>query len=85
MLSFREIDYVAASQAVGASARRLILTYILPGVIPYVAVATTLTVAGAIITDASLSFLELGVQVPTATWGNLINGAQDMAVLENQP
>ena len=58
---------------------------ILPGVIPYVAVASTLTIAGAILTEASLSFLGIGVQIPTATWGNMMNSAQAIFVLSDMP
>ena len=51
----------------------------------YVAVAGMLTVAGAIITEASLSFLGLGVRMPTPTWGNMITGAQSLFVLKELP
>ncbi len=85
VLSLREMDYVTAGRAVGASTGRLLLVHILPGVMPFVAVAATLTVAGAIITEASLSFLGLGVQIPTATWGNMMMGAQSLTVLRSQP
>ena len=85
VLSLREMDYVTAAYALGASHRRLLLVHILPGVMPYVMVATTLGLAGAILTEAALSFLGLGVSIPISTWGNMLNAAQSLAVLENQP
>ena len=85
VLSLREMDYVTAARAIGASERRMLFGAILPGVIPYVAVASTLTVAGAILTEASLSFLGIGVQIPTATWGNMMSAAQQIFVLSDMP
>lgn len=85
VLSLREMEYVTAARAIGASERRLLFVTILPGVVPYVAVASTLTIAGAILTEASLSFLGIGVQVPTATWGNMMNAAQAIFVLSDMP
>jgi peptide/nickel transport system permease protein len=85
VLSLREMDYVTAERAIGASARRILFVAILPGVIPYVAVASTLTIAGAILTEASLSFLGIGVQIPTATWGNMMSAAQGIFVLSEMP
>jgi peptide/nickel transport system permease protein len=85
VLSLREMDYVTAERAIGASERRILSVAILPGVIPYVAVASTLTVAGAILTEASLSFLGIGVQIPTATWGNMMSAAQAIFVLSDMP
>ena len=85
VLSLREMDYVTASRAIGASNRRLMFVHILPGVMPYVMVAASLTVAGAIIQESSLSFLGLGVRIPTATWGNMITDAQDLYILRHQP
>ena len=85
VLSLREMDYVTASRATGASAKRMIFFHILPGVVPYVAVAATLTIATAILTEAGLSFLGLGVQVPTPTWGNMMTQAQGLKILKTQP
>ena len=85
VLSIREMDFVTAARALGANNLRLIFVHILPNVIPYVVVGATLTVAGAVITEASLSFLGLGVKIPIATWGNMMTGAQSLAVLKSQP
>jgi peptide/nickel transport system permease protein len=85
VLTLRELDYVTAARALGASDGRLVLRHILPGVLPYVMVAATLGLANAILTEAALSFLGLGVQIPISTWGNMLYAAQSLAVLEGQP
>jgi peptide/nickel transport system permease protein len=85
VLSLREMDYVTAARAIGAGGRRIIFVHILPGVLPYVMVAATLGLASAILTEAALSFLGLGVRIPTSTWGNMLFAAQSLAVLEGQP
>src|SRR5579859_6839138 len=85
VLSFRETDYVTAARATGASDRRIVLIHILPGVLPYVMVASTLGMASAILTEAALSFLGLGVQIPVSTWGNMLYSAQSLAVLQGMP
>ena len=85
VLSLREMDYVIASRATGASDKRMVFIHILPGVVPYVMVAATLTIANAILTEASLSFLGIGVQVPMPTWGNMMTQAQGLKILKTQP
>lgn len=84
-LALREMDYVIASRAVGASEARIVFRHILPGVLPLVMVAATLGLASAILIEAALSFLGLGVRIPTATWGNMLYAAQSLDVLVNQP
>ncbi len=83
-LSLREMDYVLASRASGASNRRILFLHILPSVMPHLMVAATLGLASAILTEAALSFLGLGVRIPTATWGNMLYAAQSLDVLQNQ-
>ena len=85
VLSLRETDFVTAARAIGSSHRRMMFIHILPNIMGYVAVAGMLTVAGAIITEASLSFLGLGVRVPTPTWGNMMTAAQGLHILKHQP
>ena len=85
VLSLREMEYVTAARAVGARSARLLFLHVLPGVLPYVALASTTTIGGAILTEASLSFLGLGVESPQATWGNMMSGAQSLYVLQHQP
>ncbi len=78
-LSLRERDFVLAARALGASDGRIILRHILPNALSPVLVSATLGVAGAILTESALSFLGIGVQPPTPSWGNmLINGKQTL-------
>ena len=71
-LTIRERDYVLAARAAGAGSMRIIFKHILPNAISPVLVSATLGVAGAILTESSLSFLGLGVQPPNASWGNIL-------------
>lgn len=71
-LTIRERDYVLAARAAGAGPGRIIFRHILPNAIAPVLVSATLGVAGAILTESSLSFLGLGVQPPDASWGNML-------------
>ena len=75
ILSLREQDYISASRALGASDRRIIFTHLLPNTVAPLVVSATLGVANAIIAEAYVSFLGLGVQGATATWGNMLDGA----------
>ena len=76
MLSLREMDYISASKALGASNRRIFMTHLVPNTLSVIIVAATLGLANAILTEAYVSFLGLGVQPPTATWGNMMDQAQ---------
>lgn len=71
-LTIRERDYVLAARATGAGSGRIIFRHILPNAVAPVLVSATLGVAGAILTESSLSFLGLGVQPPDASWGNML-------------
>lgn len=84
-LSLREREFVEAARAVGVNDPRLIFRHILPNAIAPVIVSATFGVAAAILTEAGLSFLGLGVQPPTASWGNLINLAQSATILQRMP
>jgi peptide/nickel transport system permease protein len=75
VLSLRELDYISAARALGASDSRIIFGHLLPNTIAPLIVSATLGVAGAIISEAYVSFLGLGVQGATATWGNMLEGA----------
>jgi len=78
-LSLRQREFVLAAQALGASDGRLIFRHILPNALSPVLVSATLGVAGAILTESALSFLGIGVQPPTPSWGNmLITGKQTL-------
>lgn len=72
ILSLRERDFVQAARAMGANASRIILRHLVPNALTPVLVSATLGVAGAILTEAGLSFLGFGVQPPQATWGNIL-------------
>jgi ABC-type dipeptide/oligopeptide/nickel transport system permease subunit len=71
-LAAREVEYVEAAQALGASRRHIMLREILPNILSPVIVVSTIRVAHVIILEASLSFLGLGVQPPTASWGSMV-------------
>ncbi|MBI3942300.1 MAG: ABC transporter permease [Chloroflexi bacterium] len=81
-LSLREQQFVEAARCLGVPVGRIIFRHILPSVVPYMLVAATFGIAGAILTEAGLSFLGLGVQPPTPSWGNMLNGAQNLTILE---
>jgi peptide/nickel transport system permease protein len=71
-LSLKERDFVAAARAQGAGTLRIIFRHILPNALAPILVAATLGVAGAILTESALSFLGIGVQPPTPSWGNIL-------------
>jgi peptide/nickel transport system permease protein len=75
VLSLREMEYVAAARALGVSNVRIILTHLLPNTFAPIIVSATLGVASAILSEAYVSFFGLGVQVPTASWGNMLESA----------
>jgi len=85
ILSIRETDYIMAAQAVGVEERWIIVRHILPNVVAPITVAASFGIAGAILTEAGLSFLALGVPVPTPSWGNMLNEAQNIQIIENMP
>ena len=72
----RSLDYVAAAQAAGASSARVLLGEVLPNVLPHLIVVATLEAASAILLEAALSFLGLGVQPPLPSWGLMISEAK---------
>jgi peptide/nickel transport system permease protein len=76
VLKIKEFDFVEAARAIGARDAYIVLRHISPNVIPIVTVAATLAVAQAILAEAALSFLGLGVQPPTPSWGNMLTDAQ---------
>ena len=84
VLQGRELDYVAAARALGATDMRILFVHILPAVVPFIVVAATLSLAGAIIAESSLSFLGFGVRIPTATWGNMMTSAQSLHTIRNE-
>ncbi len=84
-LVLRQREFIRAAEAVGVPTRRIILVHALPNVVDVVVVYGSLGVANAILLEAGLSFLGEGIQPPTPSWGNLINAAQDISVLQGYP
>ena len=76
VLRARELEYVQAARAAGARIPRILWRHVVPTAIPAVVVQATLGMAGAIIGEAALSFLGLGVQPPTPSWGTMLNGGR---------
>ena len=76
-LSLKERDFTAAEKALGARDFRIIFRHILPNALAPVLVSATLGVAGAILTESALSFLGIGVQPPTPSWGNILTAGKD--------
>jgi peptide/nickel transport system permease protein len=75
-LRAREFEFVQAARALGANSGRIVITHILPTAFPAVVVQASLGMAGAIIAEASLSFLGLGVQPPTPSWGTMLDAGR---------
>jgi len=76
VLSLRERDYVAAARALGSSPLRLMLRHVVPNVLPTIIVMGALSTSNTVLLDAGLSYLGLGVPVPTPSWGRMISDSQ---------
>lgn len=85
VLVVRELEYVQAMRALGARNARIIARHVLPAVVAPVVIAATLGVAAAIMAEAALSFLGLGVQPPTPSWGAMIADGRDLSQLRGAP
>ena len=83
ILSLREQEFMTAAEATGIRASRRIFRHLIPNVIPQLIVTMTMSLGSTIITEATLSFLGLGVKFPFASWGNIINDVNDTYVLPN--
>ncbi len=83
ILSLREQEFMQATEILGLSTRSRIARHLLPNTFAYIIVSATLGMAGAILTEASLSYLGLGVTPPTPTWGNMIERARNSDVFRN--
>src|SRR6267142_110967 len=81
VLALRETEYVGAARALGAATPALLRRHILPNVIPGLVVYATLFMANAILLEAALSFLGLGVQPPTASWGLMVSTGRDVLLV----
>ena len=80
--SIKTRDYVTAARALGTSPLRLVLRHVLPGAFPAAMVATTIAVGRGILLESALSFFGVGVQPPTASWGNMLYQAQTTMTTE---
>ena len=85
ILRVREMEYVQAAISLGAGDARIIFSHIIPNVMAPIIVEATMQMARAILTEASLSYLGCGVQLPTASWGNMLNEANNLATLTGRP
>jgi peptide/nickel transport system permease protein len=85
VLRLRTNDFVWAARMIGAPNGRIITRHILPNAMGPLLVAATFGVASAILSESALSFLGLGVQPPTASWGQMLNDAQSLTILESKP
>ncbi len=85
ILRVREMEYVQAAVSLGATSGRIIFSHVIPNVIAPIIVEATLQMAHAILTEASLSYLGVGVQLPTASWGNMLMNANNLATLTTRP
>ncbi len=83
ILSLREQDFMVATEATGISVRRRIFRHLMPNVMPLLIVNATMNLGGIIITEATLSFLGLGVKYLLASWGTIINAATNIYVMTN--
>ena len=77
ILSVKNSEFVLAAQVCGAGSLRIIFYHLLPNILSPIIVSATLGIAGSIITESTLSFLGMGVQPPTPTWGNMLRSAQE--------
>lgn len=80
-LSLRTREFVLAAQTMGVSRFKIIFSHILPNAIGPIIVSATLSLGGVILSEAALSYLGLGVQPPTPSWGNMLQDAQDFTIM----
>lgn len=83
ILSLREQEFMTAAEALGISTHRRIFIHLIPNVIPQLIVIATMGLGDTILTEATLSYLGLGVKFPYASWGNIINAVNDSYVMTN--
>jgi peptide/nickel transport system permease protein len=82
VLTVRAADYILAAKSVGAHNLQIMLRHVLPNIVGFAVVSFTFGIGGAILTEAGISYLGLGVPLPTPSWGNLIQQANSIAVLQ---
>jgi peptide/nickel transport system permease protein len=84
-LALRDTEYVVAARTIGLRDRAIVWRHIIPNALAPLVVFVTLGIATAVIAEASLSYLGLGVQPPTPSWGNMLNAARSVTVLSERP
>lgn len=85
VLSIKTQDFVEAARAIGASDLRIIVKHILPNTMSFVIVAATVSIPGAIISESSLSFIGLGIQEPSTSWGMQLSNAMNISTIAGYP
>jgi peptide/nickel transport system permease protein len=85
VLSIKQLDYIKAAITLGFSSQRILFFHILPNVVGPVLAQATFGIARSILIESSLSFLGLGVNPPTASWGNMLSDAQSLTTLTTRP
>jgi peptide/nickel transport system permease protein len=85
ILAVREREFITSARCAGASNRRIMIRHVLPNAYQPLMVAATLGVAGAILTEAALSFLGFGILPPTPSWGEMLNSAKSLTRLQENP
>jgi peptide/nickel transport system permease protein len=85
VLSIKQMDYIKAAVASGFRTRRVLFIHILPNTLGPILVQATFGIAGAILLESGLSFLGMGVNPPTASWGNMLSEAQSLTTLTSKP
>ena len=76
MLTVVTVDYVAAARSLGLRHGRILASYIMPNVLPPIVVQATITMAAAVLAEASLAFLGLGQRPPAPSWGSMLDAAR---------
>lgn len=84
ILSLKEVDFIMAAKAMGLNSREIIVRQLIPNIISPIVVVATLSIADDILTEASLSFLGMGVRPPQPSWGNMLSSAQNITTLQSQ-
>lgn len=82
VLSIRKSDYILAARSIGSGDGRIIFRHVLPNVLPIIVVNMTLGIGATIMAEAGISYLGLGVQPPTPSWGNMVNAANNLTLLQ---
>ena len=85
VLAVKNEDYVVAAKAIGAADKRIIIKHILPSTATYVIIRATVAIPGYIIMESGLSFIGLGIQEPSASWGNMLSSAQNITKITDFP